>query len=52
MTSKAKPYEPLQFALSPSWKATESKWKAVQSGFLDDERAHGEAQKSQLPRLS
>lgn len=40
MTSKDKPYEDLCLLLSPSWKATESKHKAVQSSFLDDERPY------------
>lgn len=40
MTSKDKPYEDLWLSLSPSWKATESKQKAVQSSFLDDERPY------------
>lgn len=33
--------EALRLPLSPSWKATESKHRAFQSSFLDNEGPHG-----------
>lgn len=41
MTSKAKLHEALRLVLSPSWKATESEHKALQSSFLDDKGPYG-----------
>lgn len=47
--SKAKLHEALQLPLSSSWEATESKCKAVQASFPDDD-GHME-QRSRSPSL-